>query len=588
MLAALSIAVTSAQAIVVSEREFLAPEQSLRSLERKSREASFLPVGLLTTGWQPDHTGRPRACTGTWLGEDHSYAYVLTAAHCLGDRHGPGAHAVTASFSDWQRRLIGRGRAWAFVPPEDGRPQETTRPGVPVRLAVVRLRRSATPQDPDGRPVPSPWIHDEGPLENDQRIQFVGHGQGSVGQPPRLGLTWQSRRLWGQGVLHGGEPNGAATLRFSFDPQGREQGFGMAEGDGGSAYWQMQPMRHRRERAAVIVGVHVGDDEPNSFLGVRVAPHARWLAEVFPGVRLASLDGRRVTAVQAFISPDHEAGEDEPMAYVLPPQAAALGTTIEPAHLDAEYSVLRTVVDDRWTGNRVPVQLRAHRMDACGEPLPMDDDAVCTAASGYSVLKVGFHPEDNPALGPSSFTGEMEVEVVQITQESRYERNVRFERELRSGKRSTQRRFKVPVSLDLMRKATLTASGPLEWPWSGGGGSYFTLPEQRGAARRGEFQVVQGGLTFLDITARDVLRQRDRRVTLRAHRDNGCMRIAMDDALQCGSTRQGTLRLFYDPADNPGLPAGLYRGQFVVRSHGLARRTDMLQVTLDLDTLPPP
>jgi hypothetical protein len=70
---------------------------------------------------------------------------------------------------------------------------------------------------------------------------------------------------------------------------------------------------------------------------------------------------------------------------------------------------------------------------------------------------------------------------------------------------------------------------------------------------------------------------------LRAHRDAGCRRSAMEDAAPCPAARSNRLQVAFLPDDNPRLKPGVYTGRFDVEVLAGMDRSRQERLTLHLD-----
>ncbi len=581
---ATAAAATKALAIGINEQRFEALGGRLDEplsflhlvqtpLERESLQPRFRNVGQLR------FPGTDRDCTATWLGEDEQHAFVMTAAHCVASdfRHAPWARSlgpVTLS-SRLPSRHEGRGLAFIPMPrpSQDGDAVEQDGSASDSDLAILRLpRRTARPlasetppllDDLDDDPVAS--AHPVGAV-----TEFVGYGAWHVGTRS----IDRAGRLWARAP---GRATGRARQRFTvgYQPTGdTDRWFTLTSGDSGGAFWQA-----RWGYWHVVATASARDKGWRGSEGPRMAALVHWVKGVFPGIRTLS-DRLSVGAGAPFVSRDHsEDVSSGTVVYLVPAQAGATGPA-EPATSGASgYSVIQAVVEDELTRHRAEIRLRGQRETGCGWASRMEDDTTCGERRGAR-LTVSFHAEDNPGLMRGSYVGQIEIEAVG-TSDGRY-----------------RERFPLRLRIGHLTAGTVTASRGYESPDLAGllsaqDGSpvRVALPVQARAHRDGE---ASGGVqpsSRVIVTVRDVLEGRDRTLVLRAFRRpataGACAPMPMAATVDCEGRRLPRVSLQFVEGDNPGLPAGLYRGRVFLEARGGpgGTRRELIGVGLNVDTL---
>jgi hypothetical protein len=578
---ALSLAAASAaaQAIGLNEQRFEAlggrldePFNSMSVVESKlaveSQNPRFRSVGELS------FHGSDRTCTGTWLGEDARHTYVLTAAHCVAAdfRKTPGFRYVER-VTMRNDAVVFHGRGLAFIPPPRRLPGSGVASDEPSEsdVAVIRLpKRQLRPLTDAGRPLLDDLGDDahDGPGQAD--IEFVGYGLWRVGTK-EVGRTG---RLWGS--VPGGEVRGTRhLLSFGYDPRGETRRWFVAtSGDSGGAFWQQRWGYWR-----VVGTASARDARFRGFEGPRMAALAHWVKGIFPDARTLS-ERMTVGIGSPFVSRDHAVDVSSgSVAYLVPEQENATGPTAPTSSGAAGHSVIHVIVEDELTHHRAEVRLRGQRETACGQPVRMEDDGAC--GNGRTArLVVSFHPEDNPDLPRGSLVGGVEIEAVG-TRDGQYRQRfplrVRIDHLLR-GEVTADRAQVLP---DLMPRAPSREADPVR----------VALPTQADARADGTASASEGPFTRVVATVRDVLRDTDRPLVLRAYRraaaGTSCATTTLDASTDCEGRALTGVSLQYEARDNPGLRPGLYRGRVFLEARGgpAGARLERVAVRLNIDTL---
>ena len=118
------------------------------------------------------------------------------------------------------------------------------------------------------------------------------------------------------------------------------------------------------------------------------------------------------------------------------------------------------------------------------------------------------------------------------------------------------------------------------------------MPRQlKAAVSRTGVQEGHGEFTEIRLNVRDAIRQEDQWITLRARRWSFCGKWSlpvsrgMQDTRACGASQEthGQLTVHFDPADNPDLAPGLYRGRLWIQATHGESASEFLQVNVKLD-----
>jgi hypothetical protein len=93
----------------------------------------------------------------------------------------------------------------------------------------------------------------------------------------------------------------------------------------------------------------------------------------------------------------------------------------------------------------------------------------------------------------------------------------------------------------------------------------------------------KGGHSVIRVQLKDSISGAHAWVNLRGQRDNGCWQSYMEEAALCYDYKQGPLTVSFHAQDNPGLPSGVYRGDFDVEAAGWHERDYRQGFTLHAD-----
>jgi hypothetical protein len=559
-----------AHAVHVNQQAFVANGGNLQDIPGSARNA-FDQLRVASLAAPFNSVGDLGGCTGTWLGADATHAWVLTAAHCVPSTTltRPVGHLT---FRDAQLRpLAGGAGGVAFLHPNRLQP--------PTGLSdagtdVALLRMPLTPGVASASLPAAPWIHDQ-TITMGGAIALVGTGGVGVANTP-VDAYWPTqgqRRAWGETRIDSTRENGHVGLADFSPTQGATHWARAGSGDGGAAWWQMQG-----NAWSIIATTNGGNATSTS--GALVAHYASWINDLFPGARLNS-ERVRVTQSKGFQS--HNYSRDTPqgeVGYVVAPnQPGVVGPTTLRRTIERRYTVLTVPTRDAF-GNVLDVKLRANRIvGACGRT-HMDNANWCTAGRASS-LHVWYDPADNKHLARHRWQGKLAIDA------------------LGWGGPPFQRRIDLEVDIDLAEyKGRVTASASYESPnivWYGyltSDNVWYTVDPQHGASgptSAGGFNYYTHyvGHSTIVVNARSAVTQAAVPLTLRAQRSVQCYRWGkMNFQSTCGLYYypEGRVRVWFDAADNPGLPPDRYLGEFYVRYHAPVA-SGLIRLEVEVDTL---
>jgi hypothetical protein len=234
-------------------------------------------------------------CSGTWIGNDASAGYVLTAAHCIEDRP-----ATTFGYRSVGGTMLG-GVEVNVHPDWNGDASQRTG----FDIAIIKLDQRVTGAGPQ------PLLYD-GEAENGRVLTFAGFGQrgrGSIGPGYSYYAPANEReqKAAAQGrvddvvafeTLEAEDSGNYLTILLMKEdgslpnpyggavrPSSRLAGL-LAPGDAGCAAWFKL-----KDGRWVIAGVASDGSEPAVYgeksWFVRVSHHADWIRSIYPGARFA-------------------------------------------------------------------------------------------------------------------------------------------------------------------------------------------------------------------------------------------------------------------------------------------------------------
>lgn len=217
-------------------------------------------------------------CSATWIGEDHLWSYILTAAHCI--PYADDGERQSVTYKAWDETVIAEGIGEAHTPPvlevdEDGNDWGAD-------LAILKLPRRKTPTDDTGAPLQEPVFNDS-PLEIGKTAIFVGYGSWGVGDTEEESYlpSYGMRRLYGRSVIDAFRDL-RRTVVAGYDSMGPSANWSRTSLlDSGSAIWQFQG-----DQPVIAAVASTGDDYSSD--GVRIWAHLAWIKRIYPAARLLS------------------------------------------------------------------------------------------------------------------------------------------------------------------------------------------------------------------------------------------------------------------------------------------------------------
>lgn len=252
--------------------------------------------------------------SGTWLGNDATHAYILTAAHVFELPAGPDDYVVRSPGG----RVLRADRVW--VHPEWDEDIET-RSG--YDLAIIRLTRPMT--DAGAQPILYTGRGEAGKI-----ITFVGFGSRGIGsRGERERFLRGTDKAAAQGLVEDwvdiisppprGEDAGnylgiflpkedgslENPLGTTSRPATRMVGL-LGSGDSGGSAWM------KVGETWMLVGVNSNGTEDGGYgetsWFARVAPHRRWISSIFPGARFMT---EEADVIASPIEPRPEYADDD-------------------------------------------------------------------------------------------------------------------------------------------------------------------------------------------------------------------------------------------------------------------------------------
>nr|WP_315596388.1 hemolysin [uncultured Cupriavidus sp.] len=304
---ALLFASSTAHALVIAEAPFTKNGGDLGNIpgtitqaNETLREQSYAKAWLAV--------GKFRSCTATWIGDDDTWSYFLTAARCVPRVGATGE--FRGKFTAWNNRVVATGAGFAYIAGEE--PLAAGRSPA-ADIALLKLPRQRQMVDKSGIPLDPP-ILDDSPVETGKPVIFIGYGGWGAGEsrspdlpspqvPPEgsAGPALPSgqrplydsrsflyhdpqsgaRRLYGRSVLDV-SMLGGRMVRAGYVPGSQSERWArLAQGDAGAPMWQIRGKRP----VIVAVGTSNGGRESN---GVPVSKWVGWIRSVYPGARFLS------------------------------------------------------------------------------------------------------------------------------------------------------------------------------------------------------------------------------------------------------------------------------------------------------------
>jgi hypothetical protein len=421
-----------------------------------------------------------------------------------------------------------------------------------LRLKVVGQLRDDAPF--------APTLYD-GTAELGRSVGFVAHGPVSVGNVAITGWPGSGvRRAWGESRVDG--TNEASHALFANFTTGSATNWASpTSAEAGGAWWQQQNGHWQ------IVATTSSSTLLQS-KGVRVSKYATWINDLFPAARLASegvsTEIPEITDTKYFRS-ENLGGYVGFVKSDGQPDVVAPDKTTHYAPAGDLY--ISVPVTNTETGVVRNISLRAARETGCGT-VQMHLLPHCYA-NATSQLLVVYDDRFSPALPHGTWRGRVSIDAV-------------------TGSKAFVRRFDLDIDL-----AVAPTKGAFELTTANDAtpthSAYFTIPNQSAATgpTSGHSSTATGYST-ITVQARDAIRQTIVPVKLRAQRVRPCGAVAMNNAYSCGTDRTSSLKVWFDPIDNPTLQPGTkYSVKFNVqaRTWGSTAVNKTFPVNFHLDML---
>lgn len=244
---------------------------SIKTVNEKLRQKSFA---------DPFYSvGTVAGCTATWLGEDNTWSYILTAAHCY--EYSKEVNPAKAAFMSWNNEYIAAGEGFFYVHPLRLKTPNGMY-GAATDIGIFKLPKIAHPKDAHGKPIVQPIVYD---LKNElnKAVEFVGYGMWGVGLDVS-GMYYPDegpRRLWGQSQIDQIIELEHALCAGYEKSSSPTKWVRMAPGDSGCSWWQIH-----KETKTIIAVTNGGGDCIST--GTRISQYAHWIKSIFPNVSLFS------------------------------------------------------------------------------------------------------------------------------------------------------------------------------------------------------------------------------------------------------------------------------------------------------------
>lgn len=546
----------SAHAVKINDAAFVSKGGNLADINGTAPAAfDMLRTASLSSQFLP--VGRIGNCTGTWLGSEGDYAWVLTAARCV-----PNTHLVDAAedlvFTNHAGvALAGGAGSTSYVHPNRlTRPSGVTATGTDI--AMVRLKR--LPASNTQAPA-APVLYD-GTAESTKPVSFVAYGSAFAANR-QVNAVWPTtgeRRAWGDSIIDGTN-NAGHALFANFSAGSATRWAGVDPTDAGSAWWQ------ERDGQWQIVATTSGGSTLQSH-GTRVSKYAKWINDLFPGARLSSeaapptFDAPEVTNDKTFQS----ANEGWRIGFVNAPDQPLVNMPSGMTHADiyGETWFRTPLVND--AGEQRFVTLRATRLNGCGSERSMNNAIGCVA-DAVSILRVRYVAANNPDLPVGTWRGRIAID----------------------GRFYNDKSFRKRFDIDIAVNGSAPRVHALHFDSIAPADAYFTVPTQSAVVGPTVGTNVSAtGDSLITVNARNAITQAVVPVKLRANRNNSCNDVAMNNAVVCANQTASTLKIRFDASDNPGLPAGRYVAQFNVQARAWRNKTfnTTIPVKVDVNLLP--
>lgn len=488
-------------------------------------------------------------CSGTWLGSDQQYSYILTAAHCLQGYENNQHQGQYVSFKLHDGTVISSGQSTNYFNQYTGCSSD---------IAVAKIPKVSDPLDSNGDVIKQPYIDNHFNkdllLDSIELTGFGIFGSRSLGQ-----LDWLNKR------------NGIGQLRFVYKDclinraiENTPAWAFASPGDSGSAIWQ------QRNGADVAVGIS------SWWFGWQygysghapIALNSQWLKSIVPMLKTVDDIPTKINEEPVFVLTEKNILETEPLEkdlrgsiYYVKGSNIVNGPSRYIWRYPHKTTLFSTHLIHQQTNTTHLVWLQGQRKTHCGWG-KINNSAWCYPAPNLGQLKLQFNQKDNPALPIGRYSGDFTFEV-----KSLYNRNYN---------ESVTINADIAIAETLPFDGTVTVEAPFigkRYESSIHGTVYYLSPNKKGI-NRPRWSRYAGTYSQLAVEVKNTQTGVTQTVTLRGERYLGCGWSIMNNAAYCRKTGPvyGELRVSFIAEDNPNLEIGEYKGSFPITAKGLHNR----------------
>lgn len=488
-------------------------------------------------------------CSGTWLGSDQQYSYILTAAHCLQGSENDQHQGQYVSFKLQDGTVISSGQSTNYFNQYTGCSSD---------IAVAKIPKVSDPLDSNGDVIKQPYIDNHFNkdllLDSIDLTGFGIFGSRSLGQ-----LGWLGKR------------NGTGQLRFLYQDclinraiENTPAWAFASPGDSGSAIWQ------QRKGADVAVGIS------SWWFGWQygysghapIALNSQWLKSIVPMLKTVDDIPTEIEEQPVFVLTEKNILETDRLekdlrgsVYYVKGNNIINGPTRYIWRYPHKTTLFSTNLIHQQTDTTYLVWLQGQRKTHCGWG-KVNNSAWCYPAANLGQLKVQFSQKDNPDLPIGRYNGDFTFNV-----KSLYNRDYNDSVTINTN---------ITISETLPFDGTITAESPFiseRYESKFRGTVYYLSPNKRGS-NRPRWSRSTGTYSHLAIDVKNSQTGAIQTVILRGERYLGCGWSMMNNAAYCRKTGPvyGELRVSFIAEDNPDLEIGEYKGSFPVTARGLHNR----------------
>ncbi|WP_297483726.1 trypsin-like serine protease [uncultured Photobacterium sp.] len=488
-------------------------------------------------------------CSGTWLGSDQQYSYILTAAHCLQGYENNQHQGQYVSFKLHDGTVISSGQSTNYFNQYTGCSSD---------IAVAKIPKVSDPLDSNGDVIKQPYIDNHFNkdllLDSIELTGFGIFGSRSLGQ-----LDWLNKR------------NGIGQLRFVYKDclinraiENTPAWAFASPGDSGSAIWQ------QRNGADVAVGIS------SWWFGWQygysghapIALNSQWLKSIVPMLKTVDDIPTKINEEPVFVLTEKNILETEPLEkdlrgsiYYVKGSNIVNGPSRYIWRYPHKTTLFSTHLIHQQTDTTYLVWLQGQRKTHCGWG-KVNNSAWCYPAPNLGQLKLQFSQKDNPDLPIGRYGGEFTFQV-----KSLYDRNYNESIAISAD---------ITVSEALPFDGTVTVESPFigeRYESSMRGTVYYLSPNKKGT-NRPRWSRYAGTYSQLLVEVKNTQTSAIQTVTLRGERYLGCGWSIMNNAAYCRKTGPiyGELRVSFIAEDNLNLEIGEYKGSLPITVRGLHNR----------------